>query len=152
MTNVHLIEPLDYLPFVLLMSGAELILTDSGGIQEEAPSLGLRVVVMRAMTERSEGIDTGLIRLAGADRDHIVTHAMEALTGKWMPRRKGRDVYGDGRASERVLAAFLSSSEGRRAGTVSNRMRLLAVSFFMPPDLFPQPIQIGRLLSHLPAK
>lgn len=115
LTNVHLIEPLDYLPFVLLMSGAELILTDSGGIQEEAPSLGSRVVVMRAITERSEGIDTGLIRLAGADRDRIVAHAMEALTGKWIAGREGRDVYGDGRASERVLAAFLSGSAGPSA-------------------------------------
>lgn len=115
LTNVHLIEPLDYLPFVLLMSGAELILTDSGGIQEEAPSLGSRVVVMRAITERGEGIDTGLIRLAGADRDRIVAHAMEALTGKWIAGREGRDVYGDGRASQRVLAAFLSGSAGPSA-------------------------------------
>jgi UDP-N-acetylglucosamine 2-epimerase (non-hydrolysing) len=115
LTNVHLIEPLDYLPFVLLMSGAELILTDSGGIQEEAPSLGSRVVVMRAITERGEGIGTGLIRLAGANRDRIVAHAMEALTGKWIAGREGCDVYGDGRASERVLAAFLSGSAGPSA-------------------------------------
>jgi len=106
LANVHLIEPLDYLSFVLLMSRAELILTDSGGIQEEAPSLGLRVVVMRALTERSEGIDTGLIRLAGANRDHIVANAVDALTGKWIAGREGRDVYGDGRASERILAAL----------------------------------------------
>ncbi len=116
LTNVHLIEPLDYLPFVLLMSRSELILTDSGGIQEEAPSLGLRVVVMRAMTERSEGIDTGLIRLAGADREQIVTHALEALTGSWTAASQGRDVYGDGHASERILAAILSSNEIRARG------------------------------------
>jgi len=112
LTNVHLIEPLDYLSFVLLMSRAELILTDSGGIQEEAPSLGLRVVVMRALTERGEGIDTGLIRLAGANRDRIVAHAVDALTGNWAVGREGRDVYGDGRASERILDVFGRLSAG----------------------------------------
>jgi UDP-N-acetylglucosamine 2-epimerase (non-hydrolysing) len=116
LANVHLIEPLDYLPFVLLMSRSELILTDSGGIQEEAPSLGLRVVVMRAMTERGEGIDTGLVRLAGADREQIVTHALDALTGSWTAAPQGRDVYGDGHASERILAAILSSNENRVRG------------------------------------
>jgi UDP-N-acetylglucosamine 2-epimerase (non-hydrolysing) len=115
LTNVHLIEPLDYLPFVLLMSRSELILTDSGGIQEEAPSLGLRVVVMRAMTERGEGLDTGLVRLAGANRDRIIAHSMEALTEKWIAGREGRDVYGDGRASDRILASFLGASAGPSA-------------------------------------
>ena len=70
--NVHLIEPLEYLPFVLLMSRAELILSDSGGVQEEAPSLGARVIVMRDVTERAEGIETGLVRLAGTERERIV--------------------------------------------------------------------------------
>jgi UDP-N-acetylglucosamine 2-epimerase (non-hydrolysing) len=113
LTNVHLIEPLDYLSFVLLMSRVELILTDSGGIQEEAPSLGLRVVVMRALTERGEGIDTGLIRLAGANRDRIVANAVDALTGKWIAGHEGRDVYGDGRASERILAALAGGIAGQ---------------------------------------
>jgi UDP-N-acetylglucosamine 2-epimerase len=108
--NVHLIEPLEYLPFVLLMSRAELILSDSGGVQEEAPSLGQRVIVMRDVTERAEGIDTGLVRLAGTDRDRIVQFATEALTGTWPAQRKGHDVYGDGRASERIVEAIL----GRR--------------------------------------
>jgi UDP-N-acetylglucosamine 2-epimerase len=108
--NVHLIEPLEYLPFVLLMSRAELILSDSGGVQEEAPSLGQRVIVMREVTERAEGIDTGLVRLAGTDMDRIVQFATEALTGTWPTQRQGRDVYGDGRASERIVEAIL----GRR--------------------------------------
>ncbi len=108
--NVHLIEPLEYLPFVLLMSRAELILSDSGGVQEEAPSLGQRVIVMRDVTERAEGIDTGLVRLAGTDRDRIVQFATEALTGTWPAQRQGHDVYGDGRASERIVEAIL----GRR--------------------------------------
>jgi UDP-N-acetylglucosamine 2-epimerase (non-hydrolysing) len=106
--NVHLIEPLEYLPFVLLMSRAELILSDSGGVQEEAPSLGTRVIVMREVTERAEGIDTGLVRLAGADRDRILGFAAEALTGAWPAQQKGHDVYGDGRASQRVVEAILA--------------------------------------------
>jgi UDP-N-acetylglucosamine 2-epimerase (non-hydrolysing) len=106
--NVHLIEPLDYLPFVLLMSRAELVLTDSGGIQEEAPSLAKRVIVMRDVTERSEGLETGLIRLAGANRDRIVQYAEDALTNQWPVSTEGRDVYGDGRASERILQAILA--------------------------------------------
>ncbi len=106
--NVHLIEPLEYLPFVLLMSRAELILSDSGGVQEEAPSLGIRVIVMREVTERAEGIETGLVRLAGANRERIQGFAGEALTGAWPAQRKGHDVYGDGRASERVIEAILA--------------------------------------------
>jgi UDP-N-acetylglucosamine 2-epimerase (non-hydrolysing) len=106
--NVHLIEPLEYLPFVLLMSRAELILSDSGGVQEEAPGLGLRVIVMRDVTERAEGIDTGLVRLAGTNRERIVQFGAQALTGAWPPQRKGHDVYGDGRASERVIEAILA--------------------------------------------
>lgn len=106
--NVHLIEPLDYLPFVLLMSRAELILSDSGGVQEEAPSLGKRVIVMRDVTERAEGIDTGLVRLAGTDEGRVVQFATEALTDVWPAQRQGHDVYGDGRASERIVEAILA--------------------------------------------
>ena len=63
--NIHLIEPLDYVPFVLLMDRAHLILTDSGGVQEEAPSLGKPVLVMRDTTERQEAVDAGVVRLVG---------------------------------------------------------------------------------------
>lgn len=112
--NVHLIEPLDYLPFVLLMSRAELVLTDSGGIQEEAPSLGKRVVVMRDITERNEGMATGFVRLAGANRDRIIGYADAALTSTWPVGAEGRDVYGDGRASERILAAMLARASAAR--------------------------------------
>ena len=107
LANVHLIEPLDYLPFVLLMSRSELILTDSGGIQEEAPSLGLRVIVMREMTERSEGLETGLVRLAGTNRERIIANALDALSGAWGVTQEGRDIYGDGRSSERILTAIV---------------------------------------------
>jgi UDP-N-acetylglucosamine 2-epimerase (non-hydrolysing) len=107
LANVHLIEPLDYLPFVLLMSRSELILTDSGGIQEEAPSLGLRVIVMREMTERSEGLEIGLVRLAGTNRDRIIANALDALSGTWVAGQEGHDIYGDGRSSERILTAII---------------------------------------------
>ncbi len=110
--NVHLIEPLEYLPFVLLMSRAELILSDSGGVQEEAPSLGTRVIVMRDVTERSEGVETGLVRLAGTDRDRIVGFATEALTGRWPREGQGRDIYGDGNASQRIVEAILARRDG----------------------------------------
>ncbi len=101
--NVQLINPLDYLPFVCLMSRAELILTDSGGIQEEAPSLGKRVVVLRNETERTEGLKTGFIRLAGADFERIVAYTHDALSGIWVAPAAGSDVYGDGNASDRIL-------------------------------------------------
>lgn len=104
--NIHLIPPLDYLPFVSLMSRAELVITDSGGVQEEAPSLGKRVVVMRDVTERTEGIDTGLIRLAGTDRERIIADVTDALSGTWPLAAGGNDVYGDGKASERILDAL----------------------------------------------
>jgi len=108
LSNIHLIAPLDYLPFVSLMARAELIVTDSGGVQEEAPSLGKRVVVMRDVTERTEGIDTGLIRLAGTNRDRIVGDLTDALSGRWRSDPAGSDVYGDGKASERILSALRS--------------------------------------------
>ncbi|ATG91313.1 non-hydrolyzing UDP-N-acetylglucosamine 2-epimerase [Methylomonas koyamae] len=107
--NVQLIEPLEYLPFVRLMAEAELILTDSGGVQEEAPSLGKRVVVLRDETERTEGLETGLIRLAGTDPEKVVGFALDALEGRW-PLADSADVYGDGRASERIIDAIAAHS------------------------------------------
>lgn len=108
--NVYLIDPLDYLPFVALMSNAALILTDSGGVQEEAPTLGRRVVVLREVTERMEGLETGLIRLAGTDRQKIVSDVTDALSGGWVQPECGCDVYGDGKASDRVLDAMCAYS------------------------------------------
>jgi UDP-N-acetylglucosamine 2-epimerase len=108
-SNIHLIEPLDYLPFVLLMSRAELVLTDSGGIQEEAPSLGVRAVVMREVTERSEGLGTGFVRLAGTDSERIVAHATDALTDRWRPGCRPSDVYGEGQAAQMIVATLLGA-------------------------------------------
>lgn len=101
--NIFLVPPLDYLPFVALMNSAVLILTDSGGVQEEAPSLGKRVIVLRDVTERQEGLDTGLIRLAGTDAMKIEGFVAEAVSGSWPQPTRGQDVYGDGRASQRII-------------------------------------------------
>lgn len=77
--SVHLIEPQDYLPFVWLMDRSYLIITDSGGVQEEAPSLGKPVLVMRETTERPEAVQSGTVRLVGTDRQRIVVEATELL-------------------------------------------------------------------------
>lgn len=106
--NVHLIEPLDYLPFVYLMDRAHLILTDSGGVQEEAPSLGTPVLVMRDTTERPEAVAAGTVQLVGSDTESIVTHAETLLTDLDMHRRMAQmhNPYGDGRACERIVTAL----------------------------------------------
>jgi UDP-N-acetylglucosamine 2-epimerase (non-hydrolysing) len=110
--NVVLSPPLDYLPFVALMLGAELLLTDSGGIQEEGPSLGKRVIVMRSVTERQEGLATPLVRLSGVDPALIERHVSEALTGQWPKDMSPSDIYGDGNAAERIVTAIASHGSG----------------------------------------
>lgn len=102
--NVALIEPADYAPFVWLMSRADLILTDSGGIQEEAPSLGVPVLVTRDVTERPEAVEAGTVSLVGTDPDLIQRSIEEILAGGELAERMARAVnpYGDGRASERI--------------------------------------------------
>lgn len=108
--NVHLIEPLGYFPFVGLMERSILILTDSGGIQEEAPSLGKPVLVMRETTERPEAVEAGVVRLVGSDEERIVTEttrllddpaARQAMSEKTNP-------YGDGLASQRIVETVLN--------------------------------------------
>jgi len=103
--NIYLIEQQDYLTFVKLMDASYLILTDSGGIQEEAPSLGKPVLVMRDTTERPEVLDAGTVKLVGADRDKIVDAVDQLLTDREMynTMAKAQNPYGDGRASERIL-------------------------------------------------
>lgn len=107
--NLFLVKPLGYLPFVQLMSRATLILSDSGGVQEEAPSLGKRVVVLREVTERQEGLGTAYMRLAGCHIAKILGFSRAALRGRWRVPRGGTDFYGDGRASQRILSALLQS-------------------------------------------
>lgn len=108
--NVHLIEPQDYLPFVWLMQRSYFLITDSGGVQEEAPSLGKPVLVMRETTERPEAVEAGTVRLVGTDADKIRNKALELLsdTGAYESMARALNPYGDGKASERIAATLLS--------------------------------------------
>lgn len=108
LANVHLIEPLDYLDFVYVMSRAALVLTDSGGIQEEAPSLGKPVLVMRAVTERPEAVAAGTVRLVGTAKQTIIDEVSRLLDdeGAYAAMSAVHNPYGDGRASERIIASL----------------------------------------------
>jgi UDP-N-acetylglucosamine 2-epimerase (non-hydrolysing) len=107
---MHLIEPVDYREFVQLLHRAYIVLTDSGGVQEEAPSLGKPVLVLREVTERPEGVTAGTAVVVGTDRARIVAAASELLTSPEAYARMANAVnpYGDGRASERIVAALAS--------------------------------------------
>ncbi len=105
--NVHLIEPLAYLPFVAMMSRATVILSDSGGVQEEAPSLGRPVLVMRDTTERPEAVTAGTVKLVGTDRRAIVEETSRLLTDPvaYDAMARAMNPYGDGKATGRIVAA-----------------------------------------------
>jgi UDP-N-acetylglucosamine 2-epimerase (non-hydrolysing) len=111
--NIHLIEPLPYLEFVAMMHRADLILTDSGGVQEEAPGLGKPVLVMRETTERPEGVKAGTVRLVGTSRDKIVRHASRLLKdpAAYAAMANRRNPYGDGRAAPRIVKSCLQFLE-----------------------------------------
>lgn len=108
--NVRLLPPLDYLPFVNLLRRSYLILTDSGGVQEEAPSLGKPVLVMRDTTERPEAVDAGTVRLVGTDVDRIVGEATRLLDDDkaYLAMSVAHNPYGDGHAARRIIAALAS--------------------------------------------
>jgi UDP-N-acetylglucosamine 2-epimerase (non-hydrolysing) len=103
--NVHLIEPLDYEPFVYVMGKSYMILTDSGGVQEEAPSLGKPVLVMRETTERPEAVEAGTVKLVGTDKEKIIDGVSTLLTDSQVYVRMSRahNPYGDGKASQRIV-------------------------------------------------
>jgi len=107
--RIHLIEPLDVFDFHNFAARAYLILTDSGGVQEEAPSLGVPVLVLRDTTERPEGIEAGTLKLAGTDEDTIYQMASELLTNRneYEAMAKASNPYGDGQASKRIVEAIL---------------------------------------------
>lgn len=109
--NVFLIAPQDYLPFVYLMNRSDLILTDSGGIQEEAPSLGKPVLVMRDTTERPEAVDAGTVKLVGTDTDRIVNEVSTLLDdrNRYQCMAEAHNPYGDGAACQRIIT-FLRQS------------------------------------------
>jgi UDP-N-acetylglucosamine 2-epimerase (non-hydrolysing) len=106
--NVHLIEPLEYLPFVWLMDQCDLILTDSGGIQEEGPALGKPVLVMREVTERPEAIDAGTVKLVGTDKQRIVDAVELLLRDEHAYRTmvNATNPFGDGTAAQQIVAAI----------------------------------------------
>lgn len=110
-SNIHLIEPLDYLPFVYLMSRSHIILTDSGGIQEEAPSLGKPVLVMRDTTERPEAVAAGTVKLVGTDVINIVKELDKLLVDDdvYQAMSVAHNPYGDGLACERIIEKLFSS-------------------------------------------
>lgn len=107
-SNVHLIEPLSYLPFVALMNRSTVVLTDSGGVQEEAPSLGKPVLVMRDTTERPEAVGAGTVRLVGTDRETIIDNVSRLLADDeaYAAMANAVNPYGDGKACQRIVAAL----------------------------------------------
>jgi len=107
--NIKLIEPLDYLPFVWLLDKCDLVITDSGGIQEEAPSLGKPVLVTREVTERPEAVEAGTVRLVGTNPKSIIENTQEILHDATVYRRmsNAHNPYGDGRAAPRIRDAIL---------------------------------------------
>jgi UDP-N-acetylglucosamine 2-epimerase (non-hydrolysing) len=107
-TNISLVEPVDYLSFVYLMGRSTVILTDSGGVQEEAPSLGKPVLVMREVTERPEAVEAGVVSLVGAKAENIVRSVRETLEGP--VRATIANPYGDGKAAERIVGEIVSES------------------------------------------
>ncbi|NOH57427.1 UDP-N-acetylglucosamine 2-epimerase (non-hydrolyzing) [Alteromonas sp. 07-89-2] len=112
--NITLIEPQDYLPFVYLMNQAHIILTDSGGIQEEAPSLGKPVLVMRDTTERPEAVSAGTVKLVGTDVDKITTSLNQLLTDEkaYEEMSFAHNPYGDGKACERIIEVLREKVNG----------------------------------------
>ena len=106
--GMYLIPPVDYVEFVQLMNRSYLVMTDSGGVQEEAPSLGKPVLVLREVTERPEGVQAGTAVIVGTDRQRIVQVASELLTSKAAYDRMANAVnpYGDGKASGRIVQAL----------------------------------------------
>jgi UDP-N-acetylglucosamine 2-epimerase (non-hydrolysing) len=115
--RITLLPPLDYLPLVHLMKHAKLILTDSGGLQEEAPSLGVPVLVLREVTERPEGIQAGALKLVGTETGPIVKEAMLLLEdpSAYIAMAKAANPYGDGHAAERIVEGLIHAE---RRGTV----------------------------------
>lgn len=109
LTKVHLIDPLDYEPFANLMDKAHLILTDSGGVQEEAPALGKPVLVLRDTTERPEAVSAGTVKLIGTDRETVYEEAKLLLTDEQEYHRMAEacNPYGDGKAAKRIIEAIL---------------------------------------------
>jgi UDP-N-acetylglucosamine 2-epimerase (non-hydrolysing) len=108
--NLTLLDPLDYLPMIHLLNAATLVLTDSGGIQEEATGLGKPALVLREKTERPEGVEAGVLRLVGTNPETIVSEASALLQNlsDWQLRNKGANPFGDGHAAERIVQGIIA--------------------------------------------
>ena len=108
--NVFLIDPIEYLPFVYLMDHSHIILTDSGGIQEEAPSLGKPVLVMRETTERPEAVEAGTVKLVGTNREKIVSEVVNLMEDQnyYDSMARAHNPYGDGKAADRIVTFLLN--------------------------------------------
>lgn len=115
--RIHLIDPMEYEPFANLMSLSSLVLTDSGGIQEEAPSLGKPVLVLRNTTERPEAVEAGTVRLIGTDKDVVYAETKRLLTDQaaYDAMSNAVNPYGDGKASQRIVQAILHAFSGEEA-------------------------------------
>lgn len=116
--NIYLIEPLEYLPFVRLLDHCFLVLTDSGGVQEEAPSLGKPVLVMRTNTERPEAVAAGTARVVGTETATIVEQASRLLTDRqaYVAMSSAINPYGDGKAAERIVVASTRFLDQKKVG------------------------------------
>ncbi|MDC1108217.1 UDP-N-acetylglucosamine 2-epimerase (non-hydrolyzing) [Gammaproteobacteria bacterium] len=110
-SNIHLISPLDYEYFIFLLNACYFVMTDSGGIQEEAPSLGKPVLVLRDITERPEAVDAGTVLVVGADRDNIIKYAAKLIEDDdlYNQMAHSHNPYGDGKASERIIAHLIAN-------------------------------------------
>ena len=111
--NIHLLPPLDYLPLVHLMKAATIVLTDSGGIQEEATGLGKPTLVLRDKTERPEGVEAGVLKLVGTNKENIVNQARELLDDEqaYAVMAHAANPFGDGHAAEHIVKALMEYQE-----------------------------------------
>ena len=127
--NIHLLDPLDYLPFVYLMSKSHVILTDSGGIQEEAPSLGIPVLVMRDVTERPEAVTAGTVKLVGTDQKKIVKEVEGLFDSKeeYKKMSLSHNPYGDGKACARITKEF------KRMGLEQKQLCIIGMGYIGLP-------------------
>ena len=127
--NIHLLSPLEYQPFVYLMSCSRLILTDSGGIQEEAPNLGKPVLVMRDTTERPEAVESGTVKLVGADTERIVDSVSLLIDDEeeYLSMSRAHNPYGDGKASGRIVQTLVNANFGE--GGISQNCTVSAERF-----------------------
>ena len=111
--NVHLVDPLDYLSLIHLMKSATLVLTDSGGIQEEASGLGKPTLVLREVTERPEGLQAGVLKLVGADPEKIINETTRLLEDEaaYVRMAQATNIFGDGKAAGRIVDALVTFTE-----------------------------------------